>query len=617
MQVAQRIAGYSLGQADMLRRAMGKKKREIINKEKAPFIAGAVKNGFKEADADRIYEILVPFADYGFNKSHAAAYSVVAYQTAYLKANFPAEFMAAKLTNEITGTDSLPAYIDEARKMGIALDPPDINHSDRYFSVTEGRIVYGFWGIKGLGEGPADEIIACRKDGRYRDFMDFLERVNIKTTGRKVVELLIQTGAFDAFGVSRATLAFNMEQAIEYVQKNKDGKQFGQTSLFGDTLKQTTFRWTEKPEWTRMEKLRIEKDLIGFYFSGHPMDDFKTVWERYSTLDLARAEQAEDGIYTLVGIIKELKPHQSGNGEIGFSNIADYNGDIELVFFADAWAKCKNNLALDRVVALRGRLNSSETRDRPSIVVDSVLNLEKPGLSSEAIETYFSHPLDPYRAVWDQNCDLNLAQVFGAKDGVYTIVGIIRSLKPYQTAKGEMSFSSIEDFNGQIDLVLFSDNWEKYRNILAIDKIVALKGRLDKSRRPDKPSVIVNEILDLEKMVEDAKANPKPCVKKVGGKKPPEAKKSVAPAKAPAAVVSVPAKSAVHIRLLETATETDEPLYILRDTLLERPGPCAVFIHVPADGGETLIRTTSQIGVSVDILDTLTRCSGVAEAWTE
>ena len=159
MQFAQRIAGYSLGQADILRKAMGKKKVEVMVKEKARFIENATAKGFSAKDADRIFEILIPFAGYGFNKSHAAAYSVVAYQTAFLKANFPAEFMAANLTNEISGVDSLPACIEEARKMGVVIDPPDINRSEKYFTVVDGRVVYGFLGIKGLGEGPVEEII--------------------------------------------------------------------------------------------------------------------------------------------------------------------------------------------------------------------------------------------------------------------------------------------------------------------------------------------------------------------------------------------------------------------------------------------------------------------------
>jgi DNA polymerase-3 subunit alpha len=646
MQVAQRIAGYSLGQADILRRAMGKKKREIIDKEKTPFVEGAVKNGFKEADADRIYEILVPFANYGFNKSHAAAYSVVAYQTAYLKANFPVEFMAAKLTIEISGTDSLPDYIDEVRKMGLAIDPPDINRSDRYFSVAGGRIVYGFLGIKGLGEGPSEEIISCReKDGPYKSFMDFMERVDIKAVGKKVIELLMQTGAFDVFGMARATLTFNLEQAVEYVQKSKEGKQYGQSGLFDDEPEQQQqfFRFVEKPEWTHMERLKIEKELIGFYFSGYPMDEFKAVWEKHTTLNLAEIDKAEDGMYTVVGMIKDLKPHHTKNGEMGFSAIGDYNGDIDLVLFADSWARAKNSLALDGIVAVRGKLNASEMRDKPSLLVDSVLNLEKSGLTQQAIEAFFSHPLDTYREAWEQNCDLNLAQIAGAKDGIYTLVGIIRNVKPYQTAKGgDMAFSTIEDFNGQLDLVIFSEVWEQCRNTLTADKIVALKGKLDKSRRPDRPSLIVNEFFDIEQLEADAKSNPKAATKKAGGKKPPKPKGSSAESGAESAAASGEKKTenassgntaaaasptaspaekfrVVHIRLTETAAETDDRLIGLRDTLLEKPGACAVYIHVPVPAGETVIRTTSQISAAADdeAIEVFAHCNGVAKVWAE
>ncbi|MDR2446458.1 MAG: DNA polymerase III subunit alpha [Treponema sp.] len=626
MQVAQRIAGYSLGQADMLRRAMGKKKREIIDKEKAPFIAGAVKNGFKKADADRIYEILIPFANYGFNKSHAAAYSVLAYQTAYLKTNFSAEFMAAKLTNEISGTDSLPAYIDEARKMGLVIDPPDINRSDRYFSVADGRIVYGFLGIKGLGEAPADEIISCReKDGPYKSFLDFLERVDIKAVGKKVVELLARTGAFDSFGLTRATLVENLEEVAESLQKSKEGRAYGQGGLFDDEPEdqRQLFRFVEKPEWTRMEKLQIEKDLLGFYFSGHPMDDFKHIWEKYSALNLADIDNAEDGMYTIVGMIKDLKSHHTNNGEMGFSAIADYNGEIELTLFADSWARAKNSLAVDRVVAVRGKLSASDMRDKPGFLVDSVLNLEKPSLTQTAIDAFFSHPLDTYREAWEQNCTLNLAQAAGAKDGLYILVGVIRSVKPYQTSKGgDMAFSSIEDFNGQIDLVIFSDTWEKCRNTLAIDKIVALKGKLDKSRRPDRPSVIVNEFLDLDHLQKEAESNPKDAAKKAGEKKPSKRQTSsqpIAPADPRASRTEKPRAPIVHIRLTETAVETDSTLIVLREALLEKQGSCEVYLHVPDAEGETIIRTTSQIQASADdvAIEMYACCEGVKKVWAE
>ncbi|MDR0637019.1 MAG: DNA polymerase III subunit alpha [Treponema sp.] len=385
MQVAQRIAGYSLGQADILRKAMGKKKVEVMVKEKARFIESAKARGFKREDADRIFEILIPFAGYGFNKSHASAYSVVAYQTAFLKANFPAEFMAANLTNEISGVDSLPACIEEARKMGVVIDPPDINRSEKYFTVVDGRIVYGFLGIKGLGEGPAEEIIRKRENGPYKNMMDFLERVKIKgmgedkwVIGKKMIELLIQAGAFDCFGKNRATLMINLERAVDFAQIKKDEKKFGQESLFGynDVETYQSFTFQDAPEWTYMEKLNMEKELLGFYFSGHPMDEYKQVWEQNNTLDLGHIEKAKSGIYTLVGIIKSLKSYQSSKGEMGFSSIADYNGEIDLVLFVDTWEKYRNKLELEKVVAIRGKLDLSKKRERPSFIVDTLLDME-------------------------------------------------------------------------------------------------------------------------------------------------------------------------------------------------------------------------------------------------
>ncbi|MDR2486166.1 MAG: DNA polymerase III subunit alpha [Treponema sp.] len=393
MQVAQRIAGYSLGQADILRRAMGKKKKEAMVKEKEKFIAGAKKRGFKTKDADRIFEILVPFAGYGFNKSHAAAYSVVAYQTAYLKANFPAEFMAANLTNEISHPDKLPVYIDEARKIGLSIDPPDINRSDRFFSVVDGRIVYGFLGIKGLGDGPAEEIVSCRKNGPYKNFMDFLERVNIKAVGKKVIELLIQTGAFDGFGMHRSTLAEHLERAVEFAQNQKEEKKYGQTGLFDESAEQEyrRFEFEERPEWDRMEKLRIENELMGFYFSGHPMDDYKAAWEQNVVLNLGHIAKTADRVYTLVGIIKAVKPLMTKKGaQMAFATMADYNGDIELTFFPEIWEKERDNIVIDRVAAVKGKVDRRENRDRPGFLVDALLNVDK--LQEEAAKNGSKKP---------------------------------------------------------------------------------------------------------------------------------------------------------------------------------------------------------------------------------
>jgi DNA polymerase-3 subunit alpha len=414
MQVAQRIAGYTLGQADMLRRAMGKKKREIIEEEKGPFIAGAIKQGFSGADADRIYEILAPFAGYGFNKSHAAAYSVLSYQTAWLKAHFPAEFMAANLSNEINSTDKekLPEYIDVARRMGIPLDPPDINRSGRLFTVAEGRIVYGLKAIKGIGDKSAEEIVACRKEGPYKDFIDFLNRVDIKTVGKKVIELLIQTGAFDEFGKigqTRDRLRGSLEAAVDYVQGIKDDKKNGQ-SLFEDTGEKEypDFVFKDFPETSREGWLEQEKELLGYYASGHPMDAHRETWKYAADLDLSQADKAPGGTYTLVGIVKNLRTHRDKKGkEMAFGTLQDYRGEIDLVFFASLWENCKDKIQPDGIVVLKGKIDPAGDIQKRSFKVSSVPDINRlaetaaraAAAKEGAVPQAGSAPPEPWREV--------------------------------------------------------------------------------------------------------------------------------------------------------------------------------------------------------------------------
>jgi len=377
MQVAQRIAKYSLGQADLLRRAMSKKKEEYMIKEKVSFIDGAVKNGFSAEAADRIFEILVPFADYGFNKSHATAYSVLAYQTAYLKANFPAEFIAANLTNEISSTDKLPEYITEGRKMGLAIDPPDINSSDINFTVVDGRIVYGLLGIKGLGEHAARMIVAIRaSNDPYKSFMDFLDRVDLHTVNKRVLEVLIQTGCFDRLGQNRSTLKHNLERAVDYATAKKNGSKFGQISLFESSGEQefSEFVFEHLEEWPQKELLRIEKGLIGFYISGHPMDNYRKAFERGCTFDIRYADKAQsERLYTVVGMIQSVKPYQTKAGKwMAFGVFEDFNGTIELTFFPNIWDKARAVLLPDTVWGLIGKIDN--TREKPNLLVEEWIN---------------------------------------------------------------------------------------------------------------------------------------------------------------------------------------------------------------------------------------------------
>jgi DNA polymerase-3 subunit alpha len=295
--------------------------------------------------------------------------------------------MAANLSNEINSTvkEKLPEYIDVARQMGIPLDPPDVNRSGRLFTVVEGRIVYGLKAIKGIGDRPAEEIVACRKTGPYRDFIDFLNRVDIKTVGKKVIELLIQTGAFDQFGPlgqTRDILAGNLEAAVNYVQNIKDDKKTGQ-SLFGDTGEKEypDFVFKDFPAAGREHWLELEKGLLGYYASGHPMDAHRDTWKYAADLDLSQVDKAPDGAYTVVGIIKTLRTHRDKKGnEMAFGALQDYRGEIDLVFFASTWKDHKDKVQTGEIIALKGKIDragDAQKRSKPSLKVSSVPDLDR------------------------------------------------------------------------------------------------------------------------------------------------------------------------------------------------------------------------------------------------
>ncbi|MDR1059411.1 MAG: DNA polymerase III subunit alpha, partial [Treponema sp.] len=518
MEVARIIGDYSLGQADLLRRAMSKKKMEEMVREKKKFLAGAVRRGYDEKTADEIFELLIPFAGYGFNKSHAAAYAVLAYQTAYLKSNFPVEFMAANMTNEISSVDKLPLYIEEARSMGISIDPPSINHSSKFFTVVGDRIVYGLLGIKGVGHGPAEEIIRCREEGPFRDFMDFLDRVNLKMTaaekgskmmeshivGKKVIELLVKTGAFDAFGLTRAALLENLEAAFEYAQSKKEDRKFGQTSLFDDTGEKEypDFEFKTLPEMDRMVRLQYEQELLGFYFSGHPMDDYREAWEELVTLDISVPLQGDKKTYTLIGMLTGLnKPFMNKkNEEMCYGTLQDYRGSVSLKFFPEVWTA----------------------------------------------------------------------------------------------------------------------HQEELREIQSREGIVAIRGKVDtwKKEGQEQPAFIVNELLDPEDLKRSAKRSAaKRRDEKASRRSPGSGQVPSAPSPPPPAPPQD--RRELHIRLEQDSAETEGKLLVLRDYLLDNPGPCLVFIHVPLPEGEVLVRTASQIGANPSCLDSLARHAGVAGAWCE
>jgi DNA polymerase-3 subunit alpha len=374
MEIARRVAGFSLGQADILRRAMGKKKVSEMEKMKKDFIAGAVSTGFSEKQATGIFELLEPFAGYGFNKSHAAAYSVLAYKTAYLKANYPVEFMAANLTNEINNPKTFAWYMEETRDMGIEILPPDVNRSERYFSVADGKVVFGLMGIKNVGSSAVTEILEQREaEGAYHSFDEFLERVDPKVVNRKVVEVMIQAGVFDCLGETRATLLHNLDIYVERAARTHENKKYGQTSLFDSSEENLDdARIERQPELPYAERLAFERENLGFYFSGHPMDEYRDRWAETVAVNISRLDRVSfDRVYNLLGLLKGLRVIQTRRGgNMAFAQLEDYNGTVECVFFDDAYTAARDRLEEDAVLGLVGKFD--ERRGRIQFVVEQV-----------------------------------------------------------------------------------------------------------------------------------------------------------------------------------------------------------------------------------------------------
>ena len=377
MKVAQIIGGFSLGKADILRRAMGKKKVKEMEKMKIEFLKGAVEKGYNEKHASDIFDMLEPFAGYGFNKSHAAAYSVLAYQTAYLKANYPAEFMAANLTNEIRDTEKMAEYIAEAKQMGIEMLPPDINLSEKYFTVSEGRIVYGLIGIKNVGSAAVDEIVREKNEGGdFKNLKDLLDRADLRVVNKKVLETLIKSGLFDSIEPGRALLFHNLDLLVESASREQESRKFGQTSLFGGENNEELpeVELEHVPEWPEKELLNFEKENLGFYFSGHPLKNYKKICDRCVTLKVNEFEKASaDKKYTVLGAIKTIREFTTKAGkQMGTIVIETFEGEITVVFFSHTWSRFRYLLEEDKVLGFT--VKADKRSHEPKLLCEDVIN---------------------------------------------------------------------------------------------------------------------------------------------------------------------------------------------------------------------------------------------------
>lgn len=382
MKIASEVAGFSLAKADLMRRAMGKKDKELMAKQKTEFISGAVGKGFTKKVAGEIFDMIEKFASYGFNKSHSVAYSVLAYQTAYLKAHYPAEYMAAAISAEIGDTDYVVQLIDECRKMSLQVLPPDVNESRVQFVVTPKGIRFGLSAIKNVGVSAVESIIKCREEqGNFDNLYDFCRRVDLRLVNKKTIEGLIQAGAFDSVTRHRAQLFDAVEKAIQFGQQAKSHTSRGQSSLFEISPSATTQEHYPSlpaaPEWLEGEKLSREKAVLGFYVSGHPLIRFERDIQAFATAQFGNPLAVKSGsVVRVCGIVSSLKKKLDKKGNMmAFITLEDFTGKGECIVFSDAFRQHQQLLGPESMVMVIGK--AEQNGDSLRIVVNEVHAMEK------------------------------------------------------------------------------------------------------------------------------------------------------------------------------------------------------------------------------------------------
>lgn len=382
MQIANRLGGFSMAKADVLRRAMGKKSVDLMQEQRVAFVEGAQKNGISENQAETIFDLMNRFAGYGFNKSHATCYSVVAYQTAFLKAHYPKEFMAANLTSEMTNIDRIVILIDECRRLNIEIYPPDINTSSAFFQVGGEGIRFGLGAIKNVGLGAIESIVNAReKDGQFKTIFDFCKRLNLRLTNKKVSESLIQVGALDTLEGTRAQHLAILPKAVQLAQSYQEHRDKGQTTIFGEegAFENYDPKLPEVAPWTQAEILRREKELIGFYLSGHPLLKFEDEVNAFSNPKIIHLSDIKGGQNVRVcGIIIDvLKRFDRKDKQMAFFNIEDFTGSVRVVVFSDMYDKYQELIEEEQIMVVCGSLDNREERSGMSVILSEMIPIDK------------------------------------------------------------------------------------------------------------------------------------------------------------------------------------------------------------------------------------------------
>ncbi len=446
MQIVRDLAGYSFGRSDLVRRAMSKKKAEVMLKERKNFVfgdesqnvRGCLAIGIPEETANKIFDEMMDFAKYAFNKSHAAAYAVVAYQTAYLKCYYPVAFMAALMTSVIDNSDKVTGYIHTCRQMGIGLLPPDINFSGSKFTESDGAIRYSLTAIKGLGANVADEIVRERKSGgEYKDIKDFVSRLSNREANKRTIENLIKAGALDSLPGNRRGLMMVYGYVIDEVARDKKNSLSGQMSLFDiaddETKKSMQIKMPDVPEYSKEEILAFEKEVLGLYVSGHPLEAYGPLLEKNTTattrdfvLDEETGQAAvKDGdFYVIGGIItsKNVKTTRSNN-VMAFLTVEDVYGTVEVMVFPKDYERLSRELSEDKKVLIRGRASAEDDKDAKLILSEMISMDEVP-------RTLWVKFAD--RASFDRDEDklLQMISEYDGKDAVTVYLSDEKAIKP-------------------------------------------------------------------------------------------------------------------------------------------------------------------------------------------
>ncbi|AVK81495.1 DNA polymerase III subunit alpha [Campylobacter fetus subsp. testudinum] len=509
MQVVQTVGGFSLGGADLVRRAMSKKKEDEMLHLKTQYLEGAKKNGFDEGKADALFELIMKFAEYGFNKSHSAAYALITFQTAYLKTYYPAEFMAALLTSEENNIDKIIKYIDEIKRLNIKLLPPNVNYSVREFSVIQkdgsDSIIYGMAAIKGVGVGAVEDIIKAREEGPFESVDSFISKTDCTTVNRRVFESLIKSGAFDDFGFTRKMLIHNLETIIENSKRISDIKKNATNSLFSDddSMNEISVDLVNiKDEFDKKEILKFEQEILGVYVSGHPLDEYRDKIDKIDYTVSSEFENVEDGSEILVvGKIEDASTKITKTGKkMAIINILDIHGNMEATAF-DEYKKIESMSQdeLDEPHAFKIILNKDAQQFK--LKINDIISLDDAlykrfTLKSSKLTDDEVFKFQDYFDTIKHSTIKDIPNL--TKESEILIIGKMSQINTRTTKSGmEMAILNIVDISGNSEMIAFDSTSKFIANMSEDeqDKIYAFKVAPNKDAQ-SKP--IINQIISLD-----------------------------------------------------------------------------------------------------------------------